>query len=147
LKDHTVLKTMATAIVVGGLGVYAMFGFGLIESLPIKSTQLLANALGGLVFGVGMAILGYCPGTGVAAIGDGARDAIFGVLGMIVGAGLYAEIEPLLATSVLKVGDLGKVTLAGESGLSPFVWLVALGAAVAGMWLKDRRARGIAYSA
>jgi hypothetical protein len=38
-----------------------------------------------------MAILGYCPGTGVAAIGDGSRDAITGVIGMVVGAALFAE--------------------------------------------------------
>jgi uncharacterized membrane protein YedE/YeeE len=85
------LKIMLTAIVVGGAGVYALFGMGAIESLHIKNATLWGNLVGGAIFGIGMAILGYCPGTGVAAIGDGSRDAITGVIGMVVGAALFAE--------------------------------------------------------
>jgi len=121
--DYTVLKVMLTAIVVGGVGVYAMLGSGMIEHLHVKSATLVANVLGGLIFGVGMAILGYCPGTGVGAIGEGSRHAIPGLLGMIVGAGLYAEIYPAIQSNLLKFGDFGKITLATSTHSSPWVWL------------------------
>ncbi len=128
-RDYTVLKVMLTAIVVGGVGVYAMLQLGMIEKLHVKSATLVANIVGGLIFGKGMAILGYCPGSGVAAIGDGSRDAIPGVFGMLAGAAVYAEMHPWLKANVLPLADLGKVTIAQELGLSPW-WLLA-GLAVA----------------
>jgi uncharacterized membrane protein YedE/YeeE len=131
LKDFTVLKVMLTAVVVGGVGIYAMQGWDL-AALHVKPLVLGGVLGGGLIFGVGMALLGYCPGTGVAAIAQGSRHAIFGVLGMLAGAAIYAEVHPLMKASLLKIGDFGKVTLADITGLSPWVWLVALtlGAAI-----------------
>ncbi|HEY7320386.1 MAG TPA: YeeE/YedE thiosulfate transporter family protein [Candidatus Binatia bacterium] len=126
LRDFTVLKIMLTAIVVGGAGVYALFGMGAIESLHIKNATIWGNLVGGGIFGVGMAILGYCPGTGVAAIGDGSRDAIPGVIGMVVGATLFAETYPWFNESLLKPLDLGKQTLATITGISPWAYLVVL---------------------
>lgn len=123
--DHTVLRTMFTAVVVGAVGVYAMHQMWDVP-LHIKSATLLANATGGVIFGVGMAILGYCPGTGLGAIGEGSRHAIFGFLGMIVGAGLYAEAYPWISAHVLPVGDLGKVTLPDETGWSPWLFIALL---------------------
>jgi len=126
LRDFTVLKVMLTAIIVGGVGVYALFAMGAIESLHIKNATLWGNLLGGGIFGVGMAILGYCPGTGVAAIGDGSRDAIFGVIGMVVGAALFAEVYPWFNEYLLKPLDLGKETLATITGITPWAYLVLL---------------------
>jgi hypothetical protein len=126
LRDFTVLKIMLTAIVVGGAGVYALFGMGAIESLHIKNATIWGNLVGGGIFGVGMAILGYCPGTGVAAIGDGSRDAISGVIGMVVGAALFAETYPWFNQYLLKPLDLGKETLATITGITPWAYLVVL---------------------
>jgi uncharacterized membrane protein YedE/YeeE len=126
LRDFTVMKVMLTAIVVGGVGVYAMLDAGLIEGLHIKSATLLGNFLGGAIFGVGMAVLGYCPGTGVAALADGARDAIFGVLGMLVGAALYAESYPWIKENILSVADEGKVSLSDVTGASHWWFIAAL---------------------
>jgi len=125
-KDFTVLKIMLTAIVTGAIGVYGLRILGFEFPLHIKNTALLANAVGGLIFGTGMAVLGYCPGTGIAAIGDGSRHAIFGVLGMFVGAALYAEIYPLLKSQVLRVGDFGKATFATATDLSPWWFIFCL---------------------
>ena len=139
LRDFTVLKVMLTAVVVGGLGVYAMAQLGWVSAMHIKGAILLSNALGGAIFGVGMAVLGYCPGTGVAAIGDGARDAIPGVLGMVVGAALFAEAYPWIKRVMDPVGDLGKVTLADLTGLSPFLLLAIIGLGAAGLFLAVRK--------
>jgi uncharacterized membrane protein YedE/YeeE len=125
LKDFTVLKVMLTAVVVGGIGVYALLGLDL-ATLHVKPLVLGGVILGGLIFGVGMTLLGYCPGTGVAAVGEGSRHAIVGVFGMLVGAAVYAEVAPLMKATVLQVGDFGKITLADATGLSPWVFLTAL---------------------
>ncbi|MCC6659514.1 MAG: YeeE/YedE family protein [Phycisphaerales bacterium] len=139
LTDFTVLKVMGTAIVVGALGIFGMRAIGLDVPLHVKDATLLGNVLGGAIFGVGMAILGYCPGTGVAAIGDGSRHAIPGVLGGLVGAAIYAEAYPWIKSEVLGIGDLGKVTLDSATGLSPW-WLMALlgASAIAGFVLLER---------
>ncbi len=126
LRDFTVLKVMLTAVIVGGVGVYGLLGMGAIESLHIKNAAIWGNIFGGAIFGVGMAILGYCPGTGVAAIGDGSRDAIPGFLGMIVGAALFAETYPWFNANLLKPLDLGKATLPSVSGISSWLYFVAL---------------------
>ena len=68
LEDFTVIKVMLSAIIVGMLGVFTLHALGLVE-LHIKPTRYAANILGGLLFGVGFALIGYCPGTGAAASG------------------------------------------------------------------------------
>jgi hypothetical protein len=141
-RDFTVLKTMLTAIVVGAVGVYAMLQMGMIKGLSVKGAELAMNAGGGLIFGVGMVLLGYCPGTALAAAGQGSRDALVGVAGALVGAWVYAEAYPALARGLEPIGNFGKVTLAQALGVSPWVLIAALGACAVGLfvWL-ERRAR------
>jgi hypothetical protein len=119
---------MLTAVVVGAIGIYGMLAVGVLElgDLHVKGTAVLANALGGVVFGIGMALLGYCPGTGVAAIGEGSKHAIFGALGMLGGAALYAEVYPAISGSLLKVANLGKVRLPEVTPVPAWGYLVAL---------------------
>lgn len=125
-RDFTVLKVMLTAIVVGAIGIWGMLQFGMIENLHVKNATLYGNAVGGLIFGIGMAILGYCPGTGVAAIGDGSRHAVFGLLGMIVGAAVYAEAHSWMNAHLNKLFDMGKATMPSATGLSPWWFIAAL---------------------
>ena len=110
LRDFTVLKTMLTAVVVGGIGVYALRALGA-ASLHVKPAQLAAVSIGGLAFGVGMALLGYCPGTGVAAAAEGRIDALCGVVGMMFGALLFAEQFAFFGRNILSWIDLGPVTI------------------------------------
>jgi uncharacterized membrane protein YedE/YeeE len=144
MKDHTVLKTMLTAVVVGAIGVWAMHLFGGV-SLHVKSANLLANTVGGVLFGFGMVLLGYCPGTGVAALGDGSRHALFGVLGMLVGAAVYAEVHPALKDNVLSVWSYGQITFPEAAGCSPWFFIAALclfaAALFAGLHLLETRAK------
>src|SRR5215210_6760396 len=85
LKDWTVFKVMITAIVTGAVGVYFLVERGA-ATLDIWPFQPAAMLLGAILFGVGIAIIGYCPGTGMAGAGEGSRDAMIGVVGMIAGA-------------------------------------------------------------
>jgi len=61
-RDFTVLKVMLTAVVVGGIGVAALHSGGL-ANYQIKAAPMLVIVLGAAIFGVGMVIYGYCPGT------------------------------------------------------------------------------------
>lgn len=125
LRDWTVAKIMLTAIAVGSIGVYALVTMEL-ASLHIKPALLVGVIFGGLLFGCGMAILGYCPGTTVAACGEGHRDALFGLAGMLAGAFTYVWLFPAWNAVAGYCGDAGKVTLPHISETSPWLWVVAL---------------------
>lgn len=126
LEDFTVIKVMLSAIVVGMVGVFALYWLGLVK-LHIKPTRYAANILGGLLFGVGFALLSYCPGTGAAALGQGNFDAVAGVLGLLVGSYLYAESSGLLGRTVMKWGDRGQLMLPElvRLPIAPFVVVFA----------------------
>ena len=124
-RDWTVVKIMGTAVVVGAIGIYALLPTGAV-SLHIKPLVWIGIVGGGICFGAGMAIFGYCPGTSVAACGEGRRDAIVGVLGMLLGAGLYVSFYPQLSSLLKSGGDAGKVTLPELSGTSPWLWVSGL---------------------
>jgi len=53
-----------------------------------------SNVIGGLIFGVGFALLGYCPGTVAGAVGTCAFDALFGgMIGLLIGAGFLQKFS------------------------------------------------------
>jgi uncharacterized protein len=110
LEDFTVVKVMLTAIIVGTVGVFALHSLGLVK-LHVKPTRYAANIIGGLIFGVGFALIGYCPGTGAAALGQGNLDAVAGVAGLMLGSYLFAEASGWLDKTLMKVGDRGKLML------------------------------------
>jgi len=111
LTDHTVLKIIFTAVVVGMLGIHLMRKFGWVE-FKVKPGSWGKNAIGGLIFGVGFALLGYCPGTIAGAIGNGQLDALIGGLpGILLGSWLLAAIYPKIRNGILVKGDFGDLTL------------------------------------
>ena len=124
LKDMTIFKFMLSAILVGMVGITLLSQAGVI-TLSHKPMNVGAVLLGGVLFGVGWAIMGFCPGTSVGALGEGRWHAIFAIAGMIAGAALYAEIYPLLKSTVLTWKDFGKIGLPETLGVSPWI-LVAL---------------------
>jgi hypothetical protein len=125
LRDLTVMRFMLTALVVGAVGIQAGIELGLGTAVPVPPTNMLANLVGGIVFGVGMATAGYCPGTIVAEVGEGRLDALVGGLsGLVVGAILFGLLQPRIMPSLARVGSLGRVTIAGVAGANP--WLVTL---------------------
>jgi uncharacterized protein len=135
LKDWTVVKIMTTAILTGAIGVYFLVEQGAAR-LDIWPFQPAAMLLGAILFGVGLAVLGYCPGTGMAGAGEGSRDAMVGVLGMITGAGMLVIGFNVLEPVALALGDLGKLTIPKLLGSSPLPVIGALAAVTtAVLWI------------
>jgi uncharacterized membrane protein YedE/YeeE len=149
-QDGTVVRMMATAIVIGAIGVYALVMADM-ASLHIRPVLLAGVLLGALCFGIGMAVLGYCPGTSVAGCGEGRRDAMVGVLGMFTGAAVYVVFYEQLTPIVKSLGDWGKITLPEITRTSPWLWVTLLGAggvaALAFDLLRRRRSTAVLPSA
>jgi uncharacterized protein len=124
-KDFTVVKIMGTAVVVGSIGVYAFLPTGL-YALSIKPLLWSGLLIGGGLFGIGMSTLGYCPGTGVAACGEGRKDAYAGLLGMFCGALLYVFYYPSFSWLAKCLGDAGKITAPQWTNTSPWIWIIPM---------------------
>ncbi|WP_022662029.1 DUF6691 family protein [Paucidesulfovibrio longus] len=133
LKDMTIVKYMLSAILVAMIGIYLLNDLGMI-ALKIKGTSLGAQILGGLIFGAGWALLGYCPGTSWGALGEGRYDALWGIFGGWAGSALYAEVYPTMQQSVLPLGDYGKLTLPALFGVNHWVVIAVLAAAFLGLF-------------
>lgn len=112
LENLSIIKFMATTIGVGMLVVY-LAGLWLPMHLAIRPAYVLGVLAGGLVFGVGFAVGGYCPGTCVVGLGEGRKDALFAVVGGIVGALVFTLAYDALLAPMVRVLDLGKLTLPG----------------------------------
>jgi uncharacterized membrane protein YedE/YeeE len=125
LRDFTVLKVMLTAIVVGGVGVLVLKRNEL-ASYHVKPADMLAVGIGAALFGAGMVLYGYCPGTGVAAVATGSIHALVGFAGMLLGGILYALSFGWISGHVLGVGSRGKVRLPDVTGVSDWAWFAAL---------------------
>lgn len=124
LYDWTVFKIMMTTVLVGMVGVYFMHQRKMVR-LHIKPGSVGSTVIGGLIFGVGFAILGYCPGTLAGACGHGALDAIFGgIPGIIIGSGLFAMVYPEAKKYFLSKGDFGPKTFPEMFGMNPWfiIW-------------------------
>jgi hypothetical protein len=130
LKDWTVVKVMLSAVVTGMVGIYLLRIPGLVR-LHKKSGSVGSTVIGGLIFGVGFALLGYCPGTVAGAVGQGALDALLGgVAGMLLGTGIYASIYDPLERKILHLGEFGKITLPQLLNAKPGPVILYVGAAL-----------------
>lgn len=125
LLDMTIVKFMLSAIIVG------MIGLGLIQELGVTTAELKplvlgAQVIGGLLFGVGWALLGYCPGTSMGALGEGRLDAFWGIVGGLFGAAAYAELYPGIKATILSWGQFETLTLYDLLGLNHWIVIAAL---------------------
>lgn len=140
LKDMWIIKLMATAIGVGTLGVYLLDLNGL-ANMSIKPAYLGGVAVGGIIFGIGWAVSGYCPGTCVVGSSEGKLDAIFTVAGGLVGALLFSMAYPALEATLIEPLNFGAVTLRDLTGVSGIYLAIPFSAMLLGLAffvLKDR---------
>lgn len=140
LKDMTIIKFMLSAVIVGMIGINLFAGLGII-SLKIKATQVFAQVIGGLLFGVGWAIAGYCPGTSVGALAEGRAHAIWAIIGMLFGAAAYAEIYPYLKSNILSWANIGKVTIPDLLHLNQWIVIAVFILVIIRLfkWIEDKK--------
>ena len=120
LKDMTIFKFMLSSILVGMVGITLLRDSGIVAANH-KAMNLGAVLLGGALFGGGWAVMGFCPGTSIGAVGEGRWHAVFAIAGMVAGAALYAELYPFFKTTVLAWKDFGKIGLPEALGISPWI--------------------------
>lgn len=125
LKDMTIPKFMLFSVSITAVGIIALRSAGLV-SLDMISTNIVSNVLGGLIFGIGFAFTGYCPGTCIAAMGEGKRDAKYTVLGGIFGVLLYTLLQQFVGFSFSQY-DLGKISLIDALPMNPVSIAVVFG--------------------
>ena len=115
--DARVAKTMGTAVAVGALGYRWLHRRGLTtdEPKPMNPVGLVGGAV---LFGAGMALSGYCPGTAAAAAGSGRREGIWAMAGMLAASTVFVSAYPRLKKA-LEAGTLGRVTVAGGTPARP----------------------------
>jgi uncharacterized membrane protein YedE/YeeE len=127
LKDLTIMKLILTAIGVGLIGVHLLDTVGL-ANMKVKDLYLPGLVIAGLIFGVGFAVTGYCPGTALAAAAEGKPDAWATVLGGLLGALVFAFMFPDLEAFLLSVGQYGPVTIHGSFGIQGLFLAAPVGA-------------------
>ncbi|MCU0987003.1 MAG: YeeE/YedE family protein [Acetobacteraceae bacterium] len=137
LRNFLMLKIFLAAVVSGLFVLAALNGIWGVKLVP-KATLYGADIIGGLVLGAGIALAGACPGTVLAQIGAGYRDAWATLAGGLLGALAFTYAEPAMKPILLSGGP-GKLTLHELTGL-PF-WPLALGVAallIAGLVVLER---------
>lgn len=117
LHNWTVAKVILSAVLTGMLGVHLLARFGLAQ-LSVYPGSLGGTAVGGLIFGAGFGLLGYCPGTLAGAVGSGSLHGLLGgVPGMVLGAMFYAHNKNGMQ-SLEQTGGFKRETIPALLGLS-----------------------------
>jgi hypothetical protein len=124
LRNFIMLKVFLTAVATGAVVLAVLHGFGYIKLQP-KAALYAADVVGGLILGAGIALAGACPGTTLAQIGVGYRDAIFTLAGGLCGAVAFSYAQPWLDKALIGTGP--KLIFTDLVGL-PY-WQGALGLA------------------
>lgn len=121
LENFAVAKAIAVAIGVGAVIIAIEIGLGF-ATYHIKPFLLGGIAIGGIVFGTGMAILGYCPGTLPVSLGEGSVDALIGIIGGLFGGLIYTVVSPSIQSIIGP--DLGSISLYTLIGQHHFIFYI-----------------------
>ncbi len=125
-KDWSVFKVMFVAIVVAavGLWLFDILGWVRFDALRVQTTFFWAMAIGGALLGAGLAVGGYCPGTSVVGFFSGRLDALFFMIGMVIGTWIFAAGFDSLQELYLAAKGVNGETLSTLMGLP--TWLILL---------------------
>lgn len=126
-EDLTMAKVMAFAIGLGMIliGLEIEMGWA---SYHVKPLMMGGIAIGGLMFGWAMAVLGYCPGTLPISLGQGSLDAGIGILGGLLGGLTFTMLEPEISGLLgPNLGSESLYTLVGSYGIWFHIILFSIG--------------------
>jgi hypothetical protein len=100
LRNFIMLKVFLTAVATGAVVLAVLNGLGYVKLQP-KAAAYAADVVGGLLLGAGISLSGACPGTTLAQIGAGYKDALFTLIGGLFGAVAFSYAQPMLAKTFL----------------------------------------------
>lgn len=146
--DMSVVKVMFTAIVTAMAGLWVLSALGLFDmgEVYVVPTNYTAQIIGGLVFGAGFVIGGYCPGTSVVACATGRVDAFVFLAGLLAGIAFYAQFLPGVETWVRDnaTADVTLPSLTGiDAGWYVLAFVIVLALAAKAMAWSERRFAGL----
>jgi len=134
------MKFMCTAIAVGAVGVVSLKSTGLLASDTMQTGYIVSALFGGLVFGVGMAITGTCPGTIFAGAGQGNLDNLIpGFSGFLFGSFVFGILHPFIMSPLMDIFSSGQLTIADILGISPWLMVAVIVIAVVAFFLLSKR--------
>ena len=128
MRNFIMIKVFLTAVATGAVVLAALNGFGYVKLHP-KAALYSADIIGGLLLGAGITLAGACPGTTLAQIDAGYRDALFTIVGGLAGAVAYSYAEPALSKTFLGQGG-GKILFTELVGVPYWMGALALAAAI-----------------
>lgn len=125
-RDMAVIKVMLTAAVVCLVGYHYLVALGWLSPAQIRTpdTYWYAQIIGGLLFGVGFVMGGWCPGTAFVGLAAAKLDALVFLLGVVLGSILFNEVFGLLRP-LYEGGNAGVLTLYDSLNFSPFAIILA----------------------
>jgi hypothetical protein len=138
LRNWIMLKVFLSAVATGAVVLAFLHGFGFVKLQP-KAALYAADIVGGLILGAGIALAGACPGTTLAQIGVGYRDAIFTLFGGLAGAVAFSYAQPWLAGSLIGTGP--KLIFTDLAGIPYWQGALALAAAIVAILVLIERMR------
>ena len=100
LRNFIMLKIFLTAVATGAVVLAVLNGLGYVKLQP-KAAIYAADIVGGLILGAGISLAGAFPGTTLAQIGVGYRDALFTLFGGLCGAVAFTYAQPWLDKALI----------------------------------------------
>ncbi len=137
-RRHDVVQIMLVAVAVSSV---AFFGEYLLGGavVAVKPFYLIGVSVGGLLFGIGVAILGYCPGTMTMALAEGSLDAVFGIAGGVLAGAIYTVAYPAVRPFIGP--DFGELNLYASNRAVSAIIVLAYAATLLTIALKILPAR------
>ena len=128
MRNFIMLKVFLTAVATGAVVLAVLNGFGYVKLQP-KAALYAADIVGGLILGAGITLAGACPGTTLAQVGAGYRDALFTLIGGLCGAVAFSYAQPALSKTFLAQGG-GKLIFTDLIGVPYWIGALMLAGAI-----------------
>jgi uncharacterized membrane protein YedE/YeeE len=141
MVDPEIPRFMLLAVALSALGLLGLEATGEPRTV-ILPTSILATGIAAIIFGIGWGLAGYCPGTCWAAVGEGRMDAVFTLLGGLVGTAVFAQLHEVLIPVLYLPTSIGPATLTdlfGNRTVGTCVLVIGLSLCI---WMIGRLWRG-----
>ncbi|PWI57019.1 YeeE/YedE thiosulfate transporter family protein [Sulfoacidibacillus thermotolerans] len=113
-KDRLFIGCIAIGSAVGAVVLYGLYASGFAMHFGPKPVYVFGIMIGGLLFGSGMAVSGYVPGSEWMALGEGRRDVLYAIPGSLLGAAAWTLLYPTsVGQWLVNAGNFGNLIFTG----------------------------------